>query len=61
MYDNNILKHPNYLRKGVMESYIKCQQIVAQCDILANEENKKQRFIDVKQSLQKEKIILHLV
>lgn len=72
MYDNNILKHPNYLRKDVMESYIKRQQIISQCTVLIDGQyidsqrditlayrgSKNQRLIDIQQSLQKGEIVL---
>jgi len=72
MYDNNILKHPNYLRKDVVESYIKRQQIISQCTVLIDGQyidsqrditlayrgSKNQRLINIQQSLQKGEIVL---
>lgn len=72
MYDDNILKHPNYLRKDAMESYIRRQQIISKCTVLIDGQyiesqrdislpyrgSSNQRLINIKQSLQKGEIIL---
>lgn len=72
MYDDNILKHPNYLRKDAMESYIRRQQIISKCTVLIDGQyiesqrdislpyrgSSNQRLINIKQSLQKGEIVL---
>ena len=72
MCDNNIHKYPNYLRKDIMESYIKRQQIISQCTVLIDGQyidsqrdislpyrgSSNQRLIDIQKSLQKGEIVL---
>lgn len=73
MYDDQIKKNPNYLRKDIMEIYKKKQEIVKQCTVMVDgryidsqrNPSKKwagsdnQRVIDIKQSLEQNKIILY--
>ena len=72
MYDDQIKKNPNYLRKDIMEIYKKRQEIVKQCTVMVDGKyidsqrditlkwrgSSNQRVIDIKQSLQKGEIIL---
>ena len=73
MYDDQIKKNPNYLRKDIMEIYKKRQEIVKQCTVMVDgryidsqrNPSKKwagsnnQHVIDIKQSLQQNKLILY--
>ena len=72
MYDEKIKRCPNYLRKDVMETYQKRQQIISKCDVMVDGKyidsqrdislpyrgSKNQRVIDCQQSIQKGEIIL---
>ena len=73
MYDDQIKKNPNYLRKDIMEIYKKRQEIVKQCTVMVDgryidsqrNPSKKwagsdnQRVIDIRKSLEQNKIILY--
>ena len=73
MYDDQIKKNPNYLRKDIMEIYKKRQEIVKQCTVMVDgryidsqrNPSKKwagsdnQRVIDVQESLRQGKVVLY--
>ena len=73
IYDKQIQNNPQYLRKDVMELYLKRQSIVKQCDILIDGRyiesqsnpslrwrgSSNQRVIDIQESLKQNKIVLH--
>ena len=73
MYDDQIKKHPNYLRKDSMEIYKKRQEIVKQCTVMVDGRyidsqrdislrwrgSKNQNCIDIQQSLHQNKIVLY--
>ena len=72
MYDDQIKKNPNYLRKDVMEIYQKRQQIISKCDVMVDGKyidsqrdislhwrgSKNQDVINIQQSLQNGEIVL---
>lgn len=72
MYDDQIKKNPNYLRKDIMEIYKKRQEIVKQCTVMVDGRyidsqrnitlkwrgSSNQRVIDIKSTLGKGKIVL---
>ena len=72
MYDDEINKFPNYLRKDKMEFYTKRQQIIKQCNVLIDGRyidsqrditlkwrgSSNQRVIDIQESLLKGEIVL---
>ena len=73
MYDDQIKKNPNYLRKDIMEIYKKRQEIVKQCTVMVDGRyidsqrdislrwrgSKNQNCIDIQQSLHQNKIVLY--
>ena len=73
MYDDQIKKNPNYLRKDIMEIYKKRQEIVKQCTVMVDGRyvdsqrditlkwrgSKNQNCIDIQHSLHQNKIILY--
>lgn len=73
MYDDQIKKNPNYLRKDIMEIYKKRQEIVKQCTVMIDGRyidsqrdislkwrgSKNQNCIDIQHSLHQNKIILY--
>ena len=72
MYDEQIKRFPNYLRKDVMETYQKRQQIISKCDVMVDGKyidsqrdislrwrgSKNQDVINIQQSLQNGEIVL---
>ena len=72
MYDEKIKRCPNYLRKDVMETYQKRQQIISKCTVMVDGKyidsqrdtslrwrgSKNQDVINIQQSLQKGEIVL---
>ena len=72
MYDEKIKRCPNYLRKDVMETYQKRQQIISKCDVMVDGKyidsqrdislrwrgSKNQDVINIQQSLQNGEIVL---
>ena len=72
MYDDQIKKNPNYLRKDIMEIYKKRQDIIRQCTVMVDGRyidsqrditlkwrgSSNQKVIDLKQSLKNGEIIL---
>ena len=72
VHDEQIKKNPNYLRKDIMEIYKKRQEIIKQCTVMVDgryidsqrNPSKKwagsdnQRVINIKESLQQNKIVL---
>ena len=73
MYDDQIKKNPNYLRKDIMEIYKKRQEIVKQCTVMVDGRyidsqrdislrwrgSLNQNCIDIQQSLHQNKIVLY--
>ena len=73
MYDDQIKKNPNYLRKDIMEIYKKRQEIVKQCTVMVDgryidsqrNPSKKwagsdnQHVINVQESLKQGKVVLY--
>ena len=72
MYDDEINKFPNYLRKDKMEFYTKRQQIIKQCNVVVDGRyidsqrditlkwrgSSNQRVVDVQESLRKGEVVL---
>ena len=73
MYDDQIKKNPNYLRKDIMEIYKKRQEIVKQCTVMVDgryidsqrNPSKKwagsdnQRVISIQESIKQGKVVLY--